>query len=147
MNTTINEIIGLTPSYIRQTDEEIVMQFTNGASCKWYHSQDCCESVTVNDVVGDFGDLLHHPILVAEERVCENENADYEHETWTFYAFRSMGGSVDVRWLGSSNGYYSESVDFTFTPALIPDPEPVKPDLFAVFRAEIDAKFHGGLAC
>ncbi len=132
MNRTIEEIIGLTPSYINQTENEIVMKFTNGASCRWYHCQDCCESVTINDVVGDFDDLLHNPILVAEERVCDRDNA--ADETWTFYAFRSIGGSVDVRWCGSSNGYYSESVDFEFNPAV---------DEFAKFRADADAKFQG----
>lgn len=140
MNTTIKEIIGLTPSYIKQTSDEITMQFTNGASCRWYHSQDCCESVTVNDVVGDFGDLLHHPILVAEERASSKEN-EYGSETWTFYAFRTMGGSVDVRWFGESNGYYSESVDFEFTPAPIQSAPEM--DEFAKFRAEVDAKFQG----
>lgn len=135
MNTTIAEIIGLTPSYINQDDDEIIMQFTNGASCRWYHEQHCCESVTINDVVGDFGDLLHHPILVAEERTADASGKYCESGTWTFYAFRSIGGSVDVRWLGKSNGYYSERVSFEFTPP--------KPDEFAKFRAEVDAKFKG----
>lgn len=135
MNTTIKQIIGLTPAYINQSSDEINMRFTNGASCRWYHDQDCCESVTINDVVGDFGDLLHHPILVAEERTADAAGECCESGTWTFYAFRSIGGSVDVRWLGESNGYYSESVNFEFTP-----PEP---DEFAKFRAEVDAKFKG----
>lgn len=114
----MERIIGLIPSRIQKTDEEITMTFTSGASCRWYHFQDCCESVTVEDVVGDFCDLLGHPILVAEARISESEGEfEWEHNTWTFYTFRGVGGSVDVRWFGTSNGYYSESVDFEFIPA------------------------------
>jgi hypothetical protein len=80
----------------------------------FFHYQDCCESVDINDIVGDLEDLCGEPLLIAEE-VSGETPVDFEEEyhesvTWTFYKFATRRGYVDVRWLGESNGYYSESV-------------------------------------
>ena len=79
------------------------------------HSQDCCESVDINDIVGDLQDLVGEPLLLAEEVTGETpvdfNEREYESVTWTFYKFATRKGYVDVRWLGESNGYYSEGVD------------------------------------
>lgn len=95
-------------------NEELVFIFLN---CKviFYHSQDCCEYVIIDDINGDLNDLKQTVLLVAEERISETaENSEQhvgESNTWTFYTFRTLKGSVDVKWHGSSNGYYSESVN------------------------------------
>jgi hypothetical protein len=85
----------------------------DGRVFRFYHDKDCCESVDIEDVAGDLTDLENSPITLAEERTSEGgpglEPAD-ESNTWTFYELATRKGSVTVRWHGSSNGYYSESV-------------------------------------
>lgn len=96
-------------------NDELRFYLTEDHYVKMYHSQDCCESVTIEDIVGDLDDLVGTPLLVVEERVSHNEDGTEEmyadSYTWTYYSFRTIKGSVDIRWYGSSNGYYSESVN------------------------------------
>ncbi len=98
-------------------DDEIVFVAASGESFKLHHPQDCCESVTVEDICGDLGDLIGSPILQAEESTSETnpEGVQPEYQdsfTWTFYRIATAKGQVVIRWYGESNGYYSESVDF-----------------------------------
>jgi len=99
--------------------EEITFITDKNEKYMLYHEQDCCESVYVEDIIGDKNDLLETPILSAEESTNVNETPKgcpedpfAEYFTWTFYKLSTIKGSVTIRWFGESNGYYSESVDF-----------------------------------
>jgi hypothetical protein len=94
--------------------DELHFHLTDNHYLRMYHRQDCCESVSIEDIVGDLDDLVGTPILLAEEAVSNDAEPidDWEESyTWTYYRFRTIKGSVDIRWYGYSNGYYSESVD------------------------------------
>lgn len=104
-------------------DNHIIFTTDEGAKYLMHHIQDCCESVTLESISGDFKDLIGAPILLAEERT-EDGSSNYGSVTYTFYTLRTVRGTVDIRWHGESNGYYSESVDFVYTKA--PDLKPGK---------------------
>ena len=73
--------------------------------------QVCCEDVHVEEIIGNLEDLENSPLLIAREDTNSyGPNLRYESYTWTFYNFSTIKGSVTVRFLDTSNGYYSESV-------------------------------------
>lgn len=98
--------------------ESIIFTTVEGEKFEMSHGQDCCESVEIESIEGDFDDLLNTPIIIADEAVSENEVPDGFEEpgcdsyTWTFYRLATIKGWVVIRWFGQSNGYYSESVSF-----------------------------------
>jgi hypothetical protein len=99
---------------ISMDNDEIFFYCNDSAIYKMYHRQDCCEDVSIEDVCGDWNDIIGSPLLMAEESTSD-ENPKDVHDysfTWTFYKFATVKGYVTVRWYGESNGYYSESVDF-----------------------------------
>lgn len=105
--------------------EDMIDFFTNeGEHFKMFHEQDCCESVSIEDINGDIQDLIGTPILKAEEVSNYEPISDEDKQktknadecgscTWTFYKLATIKGYVDIRWFGESNGYYSENVHFT----------------------------------
>lgn len=93
-------------------NEELRFYLTDSNYVRFFHEQDCCENVYIEDICGDLDDLIGSPLIEAEEVSDYNHDplGDDESYTWTFYKFTTRKGSVTVRWYGASNGYYSESV-------------------------------------
>lgn len=92
-------------------DDEIRFTVSPGEIYSLKHLQACCESVSIESIVGDLSDLVGEPILMAEESSGEIPDAG-ESGTWTFYKLATRKGYVDIRWCGYSNGCYSEAVSF-----------------------------------
>lgn len=105
--------------------EIIEFECSDGSKYEMFHRQDCCEDVMVEDVCGDLSDLIGSPVLRAEKVTNENTHPEGftkpedryidDSFTWTFYKIDTAKGGVTIRWLGSSNGYYSEEVSFSET--------------------------------
>lgn len=110
---TFDELLGRTLYKVEADGEVLTLYLSNTNYVRFQHHQDCCESVYIESIVGDLEDLVGAPLLIAEEVTdyyADPLDDGEESYTWTFYKFATRKGYVDVRWYGSSNGYYSESV-------------------------------------
>lgn len=100
----------------KQGDDVLKFTCSDESEYEMYHIRDCCESVYLEDVCGDLNDLLNSSILMAEEVSNAKEPVNYTYNDddyeWTFYKLSTIKGSVTLRWLGESNGYYSTKVTF-----------------------------------
>jgi hypothetical protein len=93
MRVNVSEMVGKTFGRIEHIGDELHFHMVDGTHYRMYHSQDCCESVYIEDIVGDLDAFRDDAYM------------------WTFYEFATIKGSVTIRWYGESNGYYSTSVD------------------------------------
>ncbi len=127
---TVEDLKGHTLSAATSDETTVTFTLADGRKYQLYHQQDCCEGVYVESIVGDLNDLVGSPLLMVEEAISKqkyvpgsiehvterlmptDDHADNSSNTWTFYKFATIKGYVDIRFHGSSNGYYSEGVDF-----------------------------------
>jgi hypothetical protein len=121
---TMKKIEGYTILSINGLEKgsDSVSIITTNGTLTMYHLADCCEVVSLNDFEGDVSNLIGKVIVSAEvvinpevedssyEKIAENDPDIYDSGTWTFYRFATIKGYVNIRWYGSSNGYYSEGV-------------------------------------
>jgi hypothetical protein len=107
LGKTLTEVTGSVQS------EEIIFTTDTGDKYKMYHRQDCCESVYVETSLVICRIWLVIPFSSADESTGKmtSRMVTVNHHTWTFYRLATIRGSVVIRWYGSSNGYYSETVD------------------------------------
>lgn len=116
-HANFNDLKGKTFVSVIRGDDEVNFYLADGSYYSMTHVQQCCEGVSIEDIVGDLSDLENTEILYVDGTTEDGECSDWSTSTWTFYNLRTIKGSVTMRWYGSSNGYYSESVDILYYPA------------------------------
>lgn len=130
------DLQGQTLNGVYTTPDGAVWFVASGGTYVMFHAQDCCEGVDLVQIDGDPADMIGAHVTVAEEAEGETPPEwawEYGHEpesfTWTFYKIQTPRGDLTLRWLGESNGYYSESVDFyRWNEPLPEDAIPLTPD-------------------
>ena len=105
------QIQGMTITAVvyKETSESLHIHL-NTHVLEMIHHQECCETVYLADVVGSFEDLIGYPLLEVSENLVDIGSEDIS-STASYYNFRTIKASVQLRWVGESSGYYSETVD------------------------------------
>lgn len=108
---TIVDVLGL-----ENGSDGVFFKCSDGFTLLLAHLQDCCEDVELEDYwISSFDDIIGHKVISAEERTKEDEDKNGS-STWTFYDIQTDKGYLQLRWLGRSNGCYSEAVDCFVVP-------------------------------
>ena len=107
----IEQLTGMTITAVvyKESDESLLIHL-NTHVLEMIHHQDCCETVYLADVVGSFEDLIGYPLLEVSESIVDIATEDMS-STASYYNFKTVKASVQLRWVGESNGYYSETVN------------------------------------
>lgn len=115
----LESLVGETLTHIDVFVDEILLTTESGRKIKIYHDQDCCESVGIVDTEGNWQFLVGKPLVKASEEINPDNDPIFSQikqedfsRTDTKLTFRTNDNTVISRWIGESNGYYSESVDF-----------------------------------
>ncbi len=96
-------------SRLEEDQDGILFTDESGESYAMRHEQDCCESVSIEDIDGPLSLLEGSPIILAECVTSDEEPPIGESYTWTFYKLGTAKGQLTIRWYGESSGYYSET--------------------------------------
>ncbi len=113
--TVINEMLGckFDKVFTNQNNELVFCGERHvdgwGVVFTFFHFQECCENVWIEDIVGDLTDL-EGVVLTEAKVVTESSDTENGSQTWSFFKFATSKGCVVVRWCGESNGFYSERV-------------------------------------
>lgn len=115
INALIGKIITAVDG-LRQYSECVTFRCSDGSEYEFYHHPECCESVSLADFSGDEDDILNTEIIQAEESIStepqNEEDKQRDSFTWCFYRITTAKGQLVLRFLGESNGYYGERMEF-----------------------------------
>ena len=119
---TITAVWGL-----KKQEESVLLSLDDNSQIEFYHEQNCCENVWLEDFEFSGKDIIGGTILDVVLVSEKQEDSDWGSKTWTFYKIQTSKGELFMRWCGESNGYYSEDVDIKY---VSPDGHEIKYDKY-----------------
>jgi hypothetical protein len=108
------DLVNETLTHIDVAKDEVLLTTKSGRQIRLYHSQDCCESVLLEDIEGNIFSLIGAALTRCETQIEKDQPPKPEwNSSWTRtkFIFSTDSDTVILKWIGESNGYYSESVD------------------------------------
>lgn len=112
MNYLADEVLLPKPEKILKcikTDESLTL-ITDLRTYEIYHEQECCEQVWLADVGDlDLEEILNEELIGFDRFVSKGKVRNDDYGTFTFITVRTNKDSYQLRFCGTSNGYYSET--------------------------------------
>jgi hypothetical protein len=117
-------LVGHTVTRVTESGAGLLEITTDKGRYMFDHQQDCCENVSLLEQEPDappYASMKGKTIVGVTGEQCNDlpedvrKEYDYDLESWTLTRFvfeMSDGSKVPIRFLGTSNGYYSETVYF-----------------------------------
>ena len=112
------KIVNIYIENFKEKIDKIIFEIEDDLWIRIFHEQDCCEFVRLYDINGGkLEDLIGGTIgrfdwssSIEKEPNINDENTQDESFTWTFYRIATEKVFLTLRWLGESNGCYSEEM-------------------------------------
>jgi len=106
----LSSLVGEILTNIDVSDDTVMLTTKSGRQITLFHSQTCCESVRILSTDGEWRELIGKPLMIVEAEIDGSNETERGSETETTFTFGVDGATVINRWIGESNGYYSELV-------------------------------------
>ena len=108
----LDNMVGRVVKYVDIDHDQMKITCEDNSVFTFYHEQDCCECVYIADTEGEPMSLKGWKLLLVDMEATKESSWDRdESKTTTVVKFVTDENTVSVKWIGESNGYYSESVD------------------------------------
>lgn len=104
MDVEVSELKGKTIIDIVKNGDELLFTCSDGSKYKMCHWEDCCESVSIEDINGDLQDLIGSEILLAEEV----NNEEFEK------AFEESFTEGDSKWFKQDKDGNNKPESYTY---------------------------------